>query len=68
MGLHLNDIHELVKLFYNLPQNVFSSTDNYGKESLILVQTNSKGFNVVTSSSKNPSNPVYYSTFITYKH
>ena len=68
MGLHLNDIHELVKLFYNLPQNFFSSTDNYGKESLILVQTNSKGFDAVTSSSKDPCNPVYYTNFIPHEH
>lgn len=49
-------------------QNLLSSTDNYSKESLVLVQSNSKRLNVETPSCKNPCNSIYYTTFIPDKH
>lgn len=66
--IHLYDIHKLVQLFYNLAQNLFSSGHDYSKESLVLVQTNCKGLNVVTPPSKNPRNSVYYTALVSHKH
>lgn len=67
-AIYLNDIHKLVQLFYNLAQNLFGSGHNYCEESLVLVQPNSKGLDVVTSPSKNPSDSVNYTALIPDKH
>lgn len=68
VGFHLYDIYKFVKLFHNLSQNPFSPRDNYGDESLVLIQTHSRGFDIVAQPSKYAGNPVNYCTFITNKH